>query len=193
MTNFKVPGFKYASQINPGDWLYVPQHGFPVDYNKVKSPANRCFLVALNEDSINAILVFLGLAHRYKLWGFENASNWTPAERDQWDEIEAFVSETEYCLMNGCNVGDLISTNRMLVAALVGETLDLSTDLPDNVDYTVVGIGPRLDNLEAKLQGIADKIDQLEATVTAGNADDDDIEEILDSINEVLGGEAILP
>lgn len=53
--------------------------------------------------------------------------------------------------MSMCNLKDQLKVQRMLVAALVGENVDLTDDdnlIPDAVDYTETGIGPILAGLK---------------------------------------------
>lgn len=160
--------------------LYQSTPQTQYDYGELTTIAttsgNRCFLVGLSDLQILLLLAALKSAE----FGVTRWANGTK------DAIDALVAETEYCLMSGCNVADLVSTQRMIVAALIGQNVDLTTELPTIVDFTSTGIGPRLDALTAK-------IEEIRALVEAGNTETDDIEEILDAINIVLGGTGILP
>ena len=153
MADFKVPRIRYPSDLKPRDWLYVPRHDFPVDFDSMKSLTDRCFMLILSEDQIASILIFYKLAKRYKLWGFDNASTWDEPTRQKWDEISAFIAGTEYCLMSGCDVNKITKLLRMIPAAIVGEAVDLTNDetlIPDAVDYTLTGLVPVLsDRLQA--------------------------------------------
>jgi hypothetical protein len=69
------------------------------------------------------------------------------------------VQKLEFYLMSTTTVEDLIKVNRMLIAALVGESVDLDADLPTGiVDYSGKGL--------AQLQGdngnIAHAVEQLQ-------------------------------
>ncbi len=71
-------------------------------------------------------------------------------------------------------MGELVKTQRMLVAAIVGENVDLNSPLPDSVDYSEVGLVPTLKQMDV------------------GGGDTDELEQILDAIQIILGGAAIL-
>lgn len=62
---------------------------------------NECqWLVALSDWQISVILSSL----RFAEW----RSRWRNLGAITWDKIESQISELEYCLMSGCNVGELI-------------------------------------------------------------------------------------
>lgn len=46
----------------------------------------------------------------------------------------------------GC-IEELVKTNKALIAAITGQAADLTTPLPDEVDYTEIGLGPTLRDL----------------------------------------------
>lgn len=125
------------------------------------------YLVALSDWQLTVILSALRYAHWPSRW----------VDVSDFSEIQDKIHLLEHCLMSGCNVGDLIKVQRMLVAAIIGEAVDLTADplLPDNVDYTQTGLVPTLLGLGGD-QG----------------ASMDDLEEILDSVNVVLGAAAVL-
>lgn len=140
---------------------------------------NPCYLVALDEQQLLVLHSVIRLAE------------WTPA---RWvsgnkDTVDAFIAELECCLMSGCNVSDLIQTQRMMVAALIGEAVDFADPLPASVDYTETGIGPRIEALEVKLEELRAL---QEASDTTNSENVDDIEEILDGIGQILGAAAVL-
>jgi len=126
------------------------------------------WLVALSDWQLSVILSAL----RYANW----SSRWVNVP-GEFSEIQDKIYFLEHCLMSGCNVSDLIKVQRMLVAAIIGEAVDLTADplLPDNIDYTQNGLVPTLLGLGGD-QG----------------ASMDDLEEILDSVNVVLGAAAVL-
>lgn len=136
---------KYASQLTPENYVYAPGNSFPANFDRLKTDEDRCFLIALSDHEINTCLFFLQLADYHHLWGLPRRALWTQTEYDKWDEISAFIAELEYCLMSGCEVRDLLKVQRMLVAAIVGEAVDLTDDenlIPDAVDYTDTGLVP---------------------------------------------------
>lgn len=94
------------------------------------------------------------------------------------DEIEQFYEQAKVDIIMGCDAEAFINTQRMIVAAIAGEAVTMSDPLPASVDYTTVGISPKLEEIRAILAGMA----------TEG----DDMEEILDAILVILGGVAIL-
>jgi hypothetical protein len=94
------------------------------------------WLVALSDWQITVIMSLL----RYAEW----SNRWTLGGHS-WDEIEAKISELEYCLMAGCNVEDLIKTQRLLIAAITGTSVDLESELPTGtVDYAGPGLASAL-------------------------------------------------
>lgn len=156
-----------------------------LDYDKMRSIAdeagNPCYLVALDEFDILVLLSVVRLAEWFN-------TRWVSGDKDQ---VDAIITKLELCLMSGCNVQDLIQTQRMLIAAIVGQEIDFtaSPTLPTSVDFTESGLGPRISALEVKLE----EIRALEETNQTTNVENvDDIEEILDGIGQVLGAAAIL-
>lgn len=136
---------KYASQLTPENYIYAPKNSFPANFERLKTDVNRCFLVVLDDHQINSLLFFYHLAHYHHLWGFPRKILWTETQAQQWDQIDAFIAETEYCLMSGCEVKDIVKVLRMIGAGIVGETLDLTDEenlIPDFVDYTETGLVP---------------------------------------------------
>lgn len=145
----------------PNSYNFIPMDAIDLDWDATKAMfpdsdnLNDCMLVALPWRAISVLVSVLRFAEYWHLWGLPtDETAWTEAQRTRWYEIQAFISEVEVCLMTGCSVSDLITTNRMLIAALVGQEItDLAEPLPSAVDYTVTGIGPRLDALTAAVSG----------------------------------------
>ena len=110
--------------------------------------------------------------------------------------------------MSGCSVEDLIKTNRMMIAAMTGQSVDLTTDLP--VTFSPTGLTPTLDarleairaqaqsgqntqhtDFNAANQHLEDIVEQL--TRLADDANAEDIEERLtDIVNKISLVAAIL-
>ncbi len=94
------------------------------------------------------------------------------------DEIEQYYEQAKVDVIMACNAQDLVDVGRMLVAAVAGEAVTLSDPLPASVDYTSIGISPKMDEIIAILTGMA--------------TESDDMEEILDAILVILGGVTVL-
>lgn len=92
-------------------------------------------------------------------------------DSDIWNRITANIGDFLEAT-NKLNCEDLIKVQRMLVAAMVGENVDLTAPLPDSVDYTEVGISPRLAAIQASIEGQATGTDGIE----------DELQGIMDSI-----------
>jgi hypothetical protein len=63
-----------------------------------------CWLVALDDWDISVILSSLRYAHWRKRWREDKDLKGSLT----WDEIEEKLTQLEYCLMAGCNVGELL-------------------------------------------------------------------------------------
>jgi hypothetical protein len=141
----------YASDLHlERDWIFAPGQRFQLDYDAMGEvfPENKCWLVALNDWQINILLTLLkSVAPWYKNWGFEHERTWDETTRALWDEIESFVSETEHCLMAGCDVSLLFEEIARLRAAVSGEAVEVTdpdTGEPVIVDYTETGLTPSI-------------------------------------------------
>ena len=218
LPNFKVMAqTKYASKLKVGkDYVFAPG-GFSLDYDRLVEmwPYNRCFLVALDERQLDVLHKHLAAFARWQwLWGFGPRSHWDAATKQKWDEVEAFVAELEFCLMAGCDVQELIITQRLIVGALTGQVVDLDQPLPTSgtVDYSANGISPQLrhdgqslaeitkdaaDQHHSDFNAIRDaiaalgtKLDELEITIQAGEDLEDDLAAVwgaLNTITTILG------
>jgi hypothetical protein len=158
----------------PGFWNYIPGEAIELDWEATKAmfpdadTLNDCQLVALPWRAISTLISCLRFAEHWHLWGLPtDRSIWTESERERWYEISAFITETEVCLMSGCSVVDLINTNRMIVAALVGAQVDLTDPLETTVDFTINGISPRLLAISEAISGEEALEDNLTDITTA--------------------------
>jgi len=116
-----------------------------------------CWLVALDDWEIALTLSSLRYAHWRKRW--RDLGDYT------WAEIEARITELEHSFMSGCRLADLIKTQRMLVAAITGTSVDLDSDLPTGeIDYSDYG-------LAAALRYDGEGIAQIVSEMQAGQAD----------------------
>lgn len=146
-----------------------------------------CYLVALSHKSLSAILA---LTNRFlyvpALWNVKAAD---PA----WPEIREFVeNEIEACLLMGCDVRDLIKTQRMLVAAITGQSVDLDADLPTGVvDFSGVGLSPKFEgddgNIAEAVEALAGELANLRQTIEEQNAGDleDDLANVWNSLSAI--------
>ncbi len=132
---------------------------------------NACMLVAVDWRAISTLISCLRFAELPAIWGLpENRDTWSAADKNTWFEISAFIADLEVSLMTGCNVSDLIKTNRMIVAAIVGEEIqDLDSDLPTSVDYTETGLSPRLLAIKDAVssEDVQDNIDNVTLAIEA--------------------------
>ncbi len=154
----------------PGSHNYIPFDAIELDWVKLSEMfdddkgTNDCMLVAVPWKAISLLVSTLRFSEYWHLWGLpSDEAKWTESQQQTWYEISAFVAELEVCLMSGCSVSDLIKTNRMLVAAITGESDDLTDPLPASVDYAGVSVSDRL-------KDVYDKLGTLDLTVSTGLA-----------------------
>ncbi len=133
---------------NRKDYVLIPG-GLNLDWQALlddyPDDINKCYLVALDGRQLSVIHDLLSVSKWYWLWNVEQADTLNR------EAVLAFKYELEFCLMSGCSVQDLIKTQRMLVAALAGQSVDLESDLPSAVDFTSIGISPRLGEIDGAL------------------------------------------
>ncbi len=177
---------------NSQDYNFVPGNALALNWsNLVKmfnddEGTNPCYLVLLDMRQISFILSHVDRFPLYHwIWGLPSPrAKWDDQKKEEWSEISDFVATTRECLTMGCELEELLSrldnltaTQRMMVAAIIGERVDLASDMPVEVDYTESGLVPALlatsdsEDLDAKIENI---------------------EKILDAIQIILGGAAIL-
>lgn len=161
------------------DWAqsynYTPGDAVELDWAGTKAmfpdSANTCMLVAIDWRSISTLISVLRFAEYWHIWGLPTRKEqWSEAQKAQWYEITAHIAELENCLMSGCNVQDLITTNRMIVAALIGQNVDLTTALPSQVDFTENGVSPRLLAISDAIGGgesIEDDLQNIQSAISA--------------------------
>jgi hypothetical protein len=96
-----------------------------------------CYLVSLSWAGLSVLLSLL----RYATW----RARWRPVTNAEWQDVQEFVQETEACLLMGCDVRDLITTQRLLIGAITGTVVDLDEDLPTTgtVDFTQTGLATK--------------------------------------------------
>lgn len=154
-----------------------------------------------------------GVLDKLKWW-----SNWyegldkIPLTAGHQDEMDAAIDVLRSKLMANCNemFEQLVITNRMLVAALTGQAVNLDVPLQTTgtVSFTTTGLANRLgpetahdgvntiqytlEQQQIALAQIQDRLAELVANAQAGNVNTNDMEEIMNSINVILGGAEIL-
>jgi hypothetical protein len=129
---------------------------------------NECMLVALPWRAISTIVSTLRFAEYWALWGLPaDKAAWTVTQQQRWYEISAFIAEMEACLMSGCSVQDLIGTQRMLIAAIIGQEIDLADPMPTTADFTETGISPRLRALTTAMGGDDENIGTIATALEA--------------------------
>jgi hypothetical protein len=112
-----------------------------------------------------------------------------------WDEntgrvLDALeIGRQVFANMSMCDLDELTKAIKQLNATIAGAVTDLTLPVPDDVDYSITGLGPRITALELKLE----EIRAIQASGEAStDANLDDVEEILDGIGQILGAAAIL-
>lgn len=133
---------------NKKDYVLIPG-GLNLDWQALfdvyPDDANKCYLVALDGRQLSVLHDLLSAIKWYWLWAIDKED-----EQARADVLD-FKNELENCLMSGCSVEELIKTQRMIAAALAGQSVDLLSDLPDNVDFTEIGVSPRLAEIDGAL------------------------------------------
>jgi len=170
---------KYTSQLDLGrNWVYAPGQYFRFAWTDYNQGPDRCFLVALQDRQIKFILKALVLAGFERNWG--TSTRLVPA--DEWDEISAFVDLTEFCLMSGCNVEDLITVQRLLIGAITGTTvnLDIPLQTTGSVNFSATGLATKFTTTETPPRNIADvlasledNLGELQTAISGGDLEDD--------------------
>lgn len=198
---------RYASEKKRSDWCYIPGKGqFSLDWDKLQSFNERCFLVALDERQISVLLAHLAVFPQFShIWSLPRRASWDAGLIQKWEDINDFTEELERCLMSGCEVEKLIFSNLMVAAALSGDSVDLDADL--NIlmtgvkDYANTGISPQFvadsskniadvaedaaDQQTLDLIAIKDAIDNLIDAIAAGEDTEDDIANVWFTIKAV--------
>ncbi len=198
---------KYASEKKKTDYCYIPGKGqFSLDWGKMQSFNDRCFLVALDERQISVLLAHLAVFPQFShIWSLPARASWDAEIAQEWEDINDFVEHLEYCLMSGCEVEKLIFSNLLVAAALSGDSVDLDADLDDLMtgtkDYASIGIRPQMvansgasiadvaenaaDQQTLDLIAIKDAIDNLIDAIAAGEDTEDDIANVWFTIKAV--------
>lgn len=157
------------------------------DEAKLSEYGDTCqYLVPLTDWQLTIILSLL----RYAQW----ESRWENLTGD-FARIIDKIALLEHCLMSGCRVEDLVKTNRMLVAAVTGQSVDLDSDLPTGVvDFADTGLSPKF---EGDNGNIAQAVESLETALTelktaVENAGPGELEDDLANVWGVLQGVATI-
>jgi len=119
------------------------------------------------------------------------------------DELENLVDEAHEEVIMGCNAEDLIKTQRMLVAAITGQSIDLDADLPSGVvDYSTVGLSPKFEgnngNITVAVEALEVALTNIQTAIETGTPEDieDDLANVwtvLQAISLALGGTVPVP
>lgn len=176
---------KYASELPPENYTFHPARKFQLSLQGLKNlypgDLNKCMLVALDSQQISVLLSMLTVFPKYHwVWGLPSPRKfWDNATKDEWAEIETFVNQLEVCLMAGCDIGelirvgeDLVKTQRMIVAAFMGQAVNFDTEeLPNAVNYSqgirqaILSVGGAIDD-GMTIQELIDAINALDLTGT---------------------------
>jgi hypothetical protein len=119
-----------------------------------------CWLVVLDDWEIAVLLSALRYAHWRKRW--RELGPYT------WDELRYKITQLEHCLMAGCNVQDLVTTQRLLIGAITGTVVDLDEPLPETgtVDFTETGLAAKFLSTGDPVRNIADILADLQANLS---------------------------
>lgn len=151
-----------------------------LDADKLSEYSEDCqWLVALTDWQLTLILSAIRYAHWERRW-----HNVTGPFADILDKV--FLLER--CLMSGCQVSDLITVNRMLVAAITGDAVDLDTDLPAGV-FDPAGLTPKFEgdngNVSQAVEALALQISDLKDTIVANGDLEDDLANVWNSLSAI--------
>lgn len=151
-----------------------------LDVEKLGEYSEECqYLVALTEWQITLILSAVRYAHWQSRW-----QNVTGPFQGILDKIYLM----EHCLMSGCKVADLVTINRMLVAAITGEQVDLDADLPTGV-YDPAGLTPKFEgdngNVAQAVEALSLQISDLKDTIEASGDLEDDLADVWNSLRGI--------
>jgi len=121
--------------------------------------------------------------------------------QQELDQIENITDEAKGEIIMGCNAGDFIKTQRMLLAALTGETVNLDSDLPTGNYTPPVAVAPALigdsGNLAQAVEALNVALENIETAL--GQAPDDleddlaNVWAVLQAITLALGGTVPAP
>lgn len=199
---------KYASQLNKENYTFHPGREYQLDWDTLNEMyndgdgSNQCYLVALDSRQIAFLLAHTSIFPQYHwVWGLPSPRHlWNQQTRDNWDEISAFVAETEHCLMAGCEVQDLVTqltriadalegasatgstwAIRELTAVIGSQARDFTVPIPDQVDYSQTGITYAL--YDDQGERLANFLDQIEENLVGINGNLVFINNALSTIN----------
>jgi hypothetical protein len=146
---------------------------------------NDCFLVALDRRQLAVLSTLVQtFLPWYWLWNVNREDEAGRSDYQDWKE------NLEYCLMAGCKVEDLIKTQRMMIAAMTGQSVDLESDLPTT--FSPQGITPTLDTrLEALRAQAQSGQNTQHADFNTANQHLEDIVEQLTRLADDAGAEHI--
>lgn len=209
---------RYATEKKKTDWCYIPGKGqFFLDWDKLQSFNDRCFLVALDERQISVLLAHLAVFPQFShIWSLPRRASWDASIVEKWENINDFVEDLERCLMSGCEVEKLIFSNLLIAAAVSGDSVDLDANLDDIMtgvkNYATIGLRPQFvansgsniadvaedaaDQATIDLLAIKDAIDGLVAAIAAGEDIEDDLANVwftIEAVATILGAEVGAP
>lgn len=182
--------------------IYSGREDALLDWSAMSIFDDNCHsLVAITQWDLSLLLSLL----RYATW----SARWgKPA--NFLSEIAPRVARLEHCLMAGCDVGQLIITQRMLVAAITGTVLDLDEDLQTEgeIDYTEIGLSPKFEgndgNIAVAVEALVTELsaiyevlqDELIPAIQQGADLEDDLANVwgvLQVVATILGGSVGVP
>jgi hypothetical protein len=119
------------------------------------------------------------------------------------DELENIVDEAFVEVIVGCDAQDLIKTQRMILSALTGETIDLDSALPTGNYTASPAVAPALTgdngNIAQAVEALETALNSIQTAISeAGTAEDleDDLANVwtvLQAITLALGGTVPIP
>jgi len=155
---------KYDASRSREDYTLHPARRFQLEW---EADPGTCYLFALDERQASMLRKMVQVFPKYYwVWGIDGPqANWDGPAWALWEEINDFVSETEACLVSGCDIERIVKPIRLLTAAILGESLDLTDEdalLPESVDYTgqgqYAGLVPTIEQLKLDFSADFDEI-----------------------------------
>jgi hypothetical protein len=166
--------------------------------------ADKCYIALFGGKTKSLVLSCLRYAEFFNSrWYVDDENELGNFTDEEQDEIEGLVDQAQADIVMTCDAEAFIKTQRMLVAAITGETVDLDSDLPTGVvDFSGNGLSPKFEgdngNLAQAVETLQVALEDVKTAIeTADPADlEDDIANIwgiLQVIATALGGTVGLP
>lgn len=178
--------YKSSAMSNRKDYIFAPG-GLNLSWAALlrdyPDDINSCYLVALDNRQLSALLSLTGLMKWAWLWGIN-----FKLEQETWQLIDQFRLETVEALMSGCDVALLIEAVNGVAGAITDLTGAIGGNPAGDPPVTVVSAildipgPPDLSGLETALTGIQTAMGDI-----PGPADLSGVETTLTGIQTAIG------